>query len=1025
VNLAAICIRRPVFTVMMTLALVVLGMFSYQQLGLDLMPKMDFPIVRVSVTLPGASPEEVETQIAKPIEEAVNTVGGIDELNTKCLFGQASIIVKFVLEKDIDVAAQEVRDRIARITKDLPEGTEAPLVEKMDPDAMPVVTLVIKGPKEMPLRDLTYFARKRIKEQLEAIDGVGAIQIVGGREREIRIVADAKKMGAYNISSAMMKDALKSQNVEIPGGDVTEGSNEFILRTLGRIDEPAKFADVIVATQNGVPIRMKDIAEILDDEAEPRSLARLDGEPALSLVIQKQSGVNTLDVIDRIQKRLEELKKNFPAGISYISIRDSSKFIKSSLHELRTHLVLGSLCASFVVLLFMGNFVSTIISALAIPVSLISTFLLMRMMGFTLNNMSMLGLTLAVGIVIDDAIVVLENIFRHIEEKHSDAETAANEATSEIYLAVMATSLSLAVIFLPVAFMEGIIGRFLNNFGLTIAFAILISVLVSFTLTPMLCSRLFRYRFARGSGHSKKSGFFGYVDAAYGRLLTYALRHRWQIVIAAVVCTVLALPIGKMLSVDFMPNDDTNEFNVYFRADEGSSLEGTERILREIEGKMATLRGVKHVFATIGEGSGVGVNEGQVFIQLVDIAERDFSQFDVMDDARRIMKAYKDLRPAVQASSGFGGGSRMSDTSYSIAGPDLNRISEYVDAIVDKIRTSEKIGNADSSYISRKPEVHVKLDRERAYRLGVRLDVLSTSLRTLVGGADQITRFKENDELYEVRVRLRPEDRGNPEAISGLLLPTTLGTLVRLDSVASITAGFGPAQIDRRNRQRSITVNINLGKGAALGDVNKIVEKAAAELKMPPEYTGTLIGRSREMARTMRGFMIAFFMSAIFMYMILASQFESFLHPITIMLSLPLSIPFALVSLLIAGNSVNIYSLLGIFMLFGIVKKNAILQIDYTNTLREQGKERREAVIEANHARLRPILMTTVTLIAGMLPMALGKGAGAATRASMAITIIGGQSLCLLITLLLTPVAYTLFDDLLIWLGKKLPHFRK
>ncbi|HNW36828.1 MAG TPA: efflux RND transporter permease subunit, partial [Candidatus Ozemobacteraceae bacterium] len=410
-NLSSICIRRPVFTTMMILALAVLGIFSYQQLGLDLFPKIDFPIVRISVTLSGASPEEMETQIAKPIEEAVNTVGGIDELTSKCMFGQAYVIVKFVMEKDIDIAAQEVRDRIARITKDLPEGTDPPLVEKIDADAAPIITYVVKGPKDMQLRDLTYFARKRIKEQLEAVDGVGAIQIVGGREREIHIVADAKKMGAYNISSAMMKDALKSQNVEIPGGNVTDGPDEFILRTLGRISEPASFAEVIVTTQNGVPIRMKDIAEILDDEAEPRSLARLDGDTALSLVIQKQSGVNTLDVIDRVNSRLETLKANFPPGVSYVTIRDTSTFIKSSLHELETHLILGSLCASLVVFLFMWNFVSTFISALAIPVSLISTFLLMRMAGFTLNNMSMLGLTLAVGIVIDDAIVVLENIF--------------------------------------------------------------------------------------------------------------------------------------------------------------------------------------------------------------------------------------------------------------------------------------------------------------------------------------------------------------------------------------------------------------------------------------------------------------------------------------------------------------------------------------------------------------------------------------------------------------------------------------
>ncbi|MBF0499655.1 MAG: efflux RND transporter permease subunit [Candidatus Riflebacteria bacterium] len=1020
-NLADICIRRPVFTLMIISAMVVLGAFSYSGLGLDLMPKMDFPIIRIAATLPGASPEEMETQIAKPIEEAVNTAGGIDEINTKCLFGAAQIAVRFNLEKDINVAAQEVRDRIARILKDFPEGTDPPIIEKLDPDASPVITLIISG--KMALRELTFFTKKHIKEPLESIEGVGAIQVVGGREREIHVELDAKKLGAYNISSTQIRDALQSQNVEIPGGQVTEKDREFVLRTLGRIYDPVKFGEVVVTTLNNTPICVKDLGTVYDGEAEPRTLARLDGVNALSLVIQKQSGVNTLDVIGRIKKRIKELSVNFPEGMSVVPVRDQSEFIENSLHELKKHLILGAIFASLVVFLFMRNIVSTFISATAIPVSLISTFLLMRLMGFTLNNMSMLGLTLAVGIVIDDAIVVLENIFRHMEEKQSDAVTAAHEGTAEIYLAVMATSLSLSVIFVPVAFMEGIIGRFLNNFGLTIAFAILVSVFVSFSLTPMLCSRFFKYKFARGAGHSKDSNFYALIDWSYGKSLKFSLKYRWTIVLIAVCCVLSLKPMGKFLRFDFIPADDTGEFNVSFRADEGSSLYGTENILKEIEAKIGKLPEVKHVFSTIGEGVGVGVNEANMYIQLNGMETRKLTQFEIMDQARKIMKDYKDMQPSVQANGGIGG-QKTIDTTYVITGPDLDKINVYTKSIIEKLRQSPKVGNADSSFIERKPEVHVRLDRERAYRMGVRLDSVAGSLRTLIGGADQITRYKEADELYEVRVRLRAEDRSNAEAIAGILLPTTGGALVRLDTIASVTLGFGPAEIDRKDRQRSIAVNANLAKGAALSEINEIISSAASILNMPPEYAGGFTGRSKEMARTVKGFMVAFFMSAIFMYMILASQFESLLHPVTIMFSLPLSVPFAILSLLITGGTLNIYSALGIFMLFGIVKKNAILQIDYTNTLRERGYDREKAVIEANHARLRPILMTTVTLVAGMLPMALGTGAGAATRSSMAIVIIGGQTLCLLITLLLTPVAYTLFDDLMVWLTSIMPKLK-
>ncbi|MBF0546981.1 MAG: efflux RND transporter permease subunit [Candidatus Riflebacteria bacterium] len=1022
-NLAEICIKRPVFTLMMMTALVVLGIFSYNQLGLDLMPKMDFPIVRIYATLPGASPEEMETEIAKPIEEAVNTIGGIDTLTTKCLFGVVQVVVRFNLEKDINIAAQEVRDKISLVVKNFPQGTDPPVVEKLDPDSAPIITLVVSS--KMPLRELTFYCKKRIKEPLESIQGVGQIQMVGGREREIWTILDAAKLTKYSISAGQVKDAIANQNLEIPGGNVTNGPDEYTLRTLGRIEDPKKFAEIIVSTQNGIPIRISDLGEVVDGEQEPRTQARLDGKNCLSMVVQKQSGENTLDVIDGINKRLEELQINFPKDLEIIKIRDQSRFIKSSLHELNLHLVLGSLLASLSVLFFMGNIASTLISALAIPVSIISTFLLMKYMGFTLNNMSMLGLTLAVGIVIDDAIVVLENIFRHMEEKKSDAVTAAREATAEIYMAVMATSLSLAVIFVPVAFMYGIIGRLLNNFGLTIAFAILISIFVSFTLTPMLCSVVFQYKFVKGSGHSKSSFFYNLIERAYEKMLSFSLKRRWFIILIALLCILSIKPVGKLIKTDFIPNDDTNEYTIYLRADEGCSLEGSLTMLKEIEAKISKLPGIVHIYGSVGEGASAGVNELMIYVQLKDLLERDFTQFEAMEKAREILKPYRKYRPGVQAAGTSIMSGRNSDLNFFINGPDIDKMRAYSDEIIKKCLGNSNFANAETSLIDPKPEVHVLLDRDRAYRMGVKMEQISNGLRTLVGGQDEISRFKEADELYEVRVRLNANNRDKAEAISALMFPTSNGSMVRLDSIASVSYGLGPSEIDRQDRQRSVMITGNLSSTGALGDVNEFVMKTAKELKMPPEYVYGLTGRAKEMERTKKGFMTAFFMSAIFMYMILASQFESLLHPITIMCSLPLSIPFALFSLFITGNTLNVYSALGVFMLFGIVKKNAILQIDYTNTLRERGLERHKAVMEANLARFRPIIMTTITLVAGMLPMALGKGPGAATRSAMAITVIGGQSLCLLITLLLTPVAYTLFDDLVNFILRLAPKFEK
>jgi len=1021
-NVSDIFIKRPIFTIMFTSFLVVIGLFSYAGLGVEQFPQIDFPMARIFAMLPGASAEELETQVAKPIEEAINSISGISQISTTCTFEAVQIMVQFNMEKSADMAAQEVRERVSQIQGKFPKGMDAPQVGKLDPGAQPVITYIISA--NMSLRDLTYFARKKIKEQLETLNGIGSVRIVGGLEREIMVELDAVKMNAYKISPAQVKAAIIGQNSEVPGGNVTNGDREYVLRTLGRLETVDEFSNIVIASPNNVPIKISDVGRIVDGEEEKRTLARLDQKACLSVIVQKQSGVNAVEVTDIVKQRLEELRPAFPEGVKITPIRDNSRFVKNSLHELNLHLVLGAVLASLAVLLFMGNAVSTVIAAISIPISIISTFFLISYMGFTMNNMSMLGLTLAVGIVIDDAIVVLENIFRHMEEKGADSMKAASEGTSEIYLAVMATSLSLAVIFIPVAFMQGIIGRFMKQFGLTVAFAILISIVVSLTLTPMMCSRLFKYKFARGSGHSKSSRFYSFIDKIYGILLRFSMKNRMSIVIVSILCVAAIFPLVKLVKIDFVPADDTNEYTIFFRTPEGTSLEGTAKILVELEDRVKKIRGIEHMFSSIAENEGSGVNEGSIFIQLVDISKRDYSIFDSMDEARKALAEYGRYKPVVQVSGGMGSGKNW-DVTMAVRGPDLDKIREYSEKIVEKIRKDPMISAAESSALETKPEIHVKIDRQRAFRSGIDIEAVAYALRTLIGGVDDINQFKQNDEMYEIRMRLGKDYRNDVSAIAGLTFQNREGKMMRLDTFASVNEGRGATQIDRQDRQRSVSVNANMTPLGAVNEVNNLMENAARELKMPPEYAFGFFGRSRDMNQTINGFIMAFLMSSIFMYLILASQFESLLHPVTIMLSLPLSIPFALLSLFVTGNSLNIFSALGVFMLFGIVKKNSILQIDYTNTLRESGMPREEAIIAANHARLRPILMTTVTLIAGMIPMALGTGAGAGTRASLAIVIIGGQTLCLLITLLLTPVAYSLFDDLLEWIKLRTPGFEE
>jgi HAE1 family hydrophobic/amphiphilic exporter-1 len=1011
VSLADVCIRRPVFATMLSLALVVLGAASYRQLGVDLFPNIDFPTVTVTTTLKGASVEEMESGVTKPIEEIVNTIEGIDELRSTTKEGVSTLIVQFLLSKNGAVAAQEVRDKVATVVARLPTGTDTPVIEKFDVDAVPIMSVVVAGKRN--LREVTEIAKKQIKEVIETVPGVGAVIMVGGHERAVNVTVDPDRMSAYQISILQVRDALQKQNIELPGGRVDEGHRELVLRTMGRMPDVEAFADLIVATYEGRPIRIRDIARVENGIAEPRGLARLNDAAAVSLVVKKQSGTNVVTIVDAVKARLATIAPTLPGDVTTEVVHDQSVFIKRTIAEVQHHLILGAILVALTVLLFMRDWRSTLIASVAIPTSIIATFTLMRWMNFTLDNITMLALVLAVGIVIDDAVVILENIFRHVEERGEPPLSAASTATREIALAVMATTLSLIVIFLPIVFMGGVAGRFFRSFGVTIAFAIAVSLLVSFTLTPMLASRFLK---VKPGAHAKESLFYSTIDRAYGACLRWSLAHRWVIVALAAATTLSMWPLLATIGKTFLPLDDQSEFEVVIQTPGGYTLERTDALFRELETKLGALRGVTDVLTTIGDTTGKvragegDVTSGTIYLRMVDLHERDFSQLDVMGEARALMARYPELRVSVQGVSAFrGGGTRVSELEFSLLGPSLDKLTRYSDQITERMRAHRGFVDVDTTLSVRKPELRARIDRERASELGIQVEDIAATLGLLVGG-EPVSKYKEEDEQYDVWLRAERAQREDANEIYAMTIWSPTARLVKIGSLVQLEEARGPAQIERQDRQRKVAIFANLS-GIPLSVAVEHVQKVIADLQMPASYHVEFSGRAKILDETIANFITAFVLSLIFMYMVLGAQFESFLHPITILLALPLSIPFAILSLLLLRNPLDVYSIFGLFMLFGIIKKNGILQVDYTNTLRAQGWERDAAILEANHVRLRPILMTTVMLVLGMLPMALGRGPGAGERASMAKVIIGGQTLCLLLTLLVTPVAYSLFDD--------------
>ncbi|WP_437589091.1 efflux RND transporter permease subunit [Sorangium sp. So ce1000] len=1026
--LARVCVKRPVFASVLMLVIVVLGVAGYTRLGLDQFPDIDVPYVVVTTRLDGAAPEEVEAEISDRIEGAVNTISGIEDLRSTSTQGVSQVVVGFALEKDADVAAQEVRDKVSAVLPSLPKGIDPPIVSRIDLGAAPV--LLVSVASDQPIRELSEIVDKRVRRQIEGISGVGQVSLIGAQSRQINVWLDPIALRAQGITAAEVQRAIAAQNLMTPGGSVETGPEDLTLRVMGRVESPEALGRVVVREQDGHAVRLSDVARVEDGRAEEKTWAQLDQKRTVLLSVVKQSGQNTVAVVDAVRARLDEVQRSLPEGTKIEVVRDGSRVIRTGIAAVKEHLVLGALLAAAVVLLFLGNARSTLIAALAIPISVVGTFAVMWIAGFTLNFLTLLALALAVGIVIDDAIVVLENIVRHIDEKGMKPFPAAVLATKEIGLAVLATTLSLMAVFIPVAFMPGIVGRFLKSFGLTMAFSIGVSLIVSFSLTPSLAARWLSGH-ARGGGDGAPARpsileravdvFYRPVERAYMAALAWVMRRRWVIVVASAVALGSCAPIAKTLPAGFLPEDDQAQFEISMRAPEGTSLTSTRLIAERIADDVRRLPGVTRTLLTVGEGEQQAANVAKIYVMLVDPEQRALGQLALMQRAREEILAK--LPPELRVTAGevqaiSSGGQSSARIQVAIQGPDLDRLGAYAARITEELRKVPGAVDVDNSLVVGKPELRAIIDRDRAADLGVQVADVAGALQLFVGGL-KVSTYSEAGEQYDVRVRADAKHRADAEGLAFLTVPSSKHGAVPLQSVVTMEPDSGPSSIGRLGRRRQITISANAAPGVGDTAVQAALDRIIAEQRMPAGYSAQAVGSSKNTASTAASFVVVIGLAFVFMYLILAAQFESWLHPITILLSLPLTVPFALLSLKLFGQSLNLFSGLGLLVLFGVVKKNAILQIDHTNHLRAEGMPRLQAILQANKDRLRPILMTTIAFVAGMIPLVLSRGVGSGQNRTTGAIVLGGQSLSLVLTLLAVPVAYSLFDDAAEWLRRR------
>ena len=1023
-KIADISIRQPVFITMIIIALVVIGGLSYSRLGVDMMPDITLPIVAVTIADPGVGPEEMESQVTKPVENVLSTINGLDKLYSTSAEGVSVIVAQFVLEKDTALASTEVREKVASIRNSLPREIIEPIIDKFDPSAVPVVSLGIqsKGGK-LSLPELRSVIEDEIQPLLQQVDGVGSVNIIGGLEREIQVELDLAKMNAQGISISQVSQAIRGENLNLPAGRMTERSQDFLIRTKAEFRSLQEMMDITVANVAGTAFHLKDIAAVKDGTKTKRTISRLNGQEDIAVVVQKQSGTNTVKVAEGVYKALARIKTANP-DLGITPTLDTSVMIKDSRDEVINSLILGILFAGLVVLFSFGDLRNTLITVAGLPVCIIAVFAVMSALGYTVNVITLMALSLSVGLLIDDAIVVRENIFRHMDKLGQSPRQAASDGTSEVGLAVMATTLTIVAVFLPVAFTSGIAGKFFKQFGVTVAAAVLISLFEAFTFAPMLSAHFFR-KADKGGKKSLSGRFEGLVSKFYEKLgnnyrpiLRWALGHRKTMVLLTTMVFVLSAYLFTLVGTGSVPHGQQAEFNLAVQTASGSSLEQTDRIVRRIEDVLRRQKEVTDLAAIVGSTDGSS-DTATINVKL-NIPSKDTQAYQ--DVLRPKLAVIPGAAITFQEAMSMGGAAFSSmqqlPIQIDLKGTDLAHLSKAGDDVVKALQGVSGLVDINSNNRPPKPEIQIQIDRERAARLGAGTFQVATLMRSLIDG-DLASKYREGEKLIDIRVRAAENVRTNLDMIRRAYLPTMRGGSITLDQVADLKIVNGPTQIKRTDRTRRISISANVLKGRAMNEITAKADTALASVKFPADVTYQYSGQVEMMRNMFRDLSLALLLAVVFVYIVLASQFGSFVQPFVIMLALPLSIIGAVLGLLLANKAFDMVAFIGLIMLMGLVTKNSILLVDYTNVLRRRGMKRNEAIIEAGSTRLRPILMTTLAMILGMIPVAIGLGASAGFRQAIGYTIIGGLISSTILTLVVVPVVYVLLDNLTSKFSKK------
>ncbi|MGQ0766897.1 MAG: efflux RND transporter permease subunit [Gemmatimonadota bacterium] len=1030
--LADVSIRRPVFATMMMIGLMVFGIVAYQRLAVDEYPDITYPVVIANTSYPGASPEVMERDVSRPIEEALNTVQGIREITSTSSEGNSSVRVMLHLGMDPTEAQQEVIAKIARIRRQLPPDVDDPVINRFDPNDRPIMSVAMQS-DQRPLRELTDLAEQTIKPRFESVAGVGGVNVNGGLTRQIRVQLQSDALVAYGISPLQVSQALARENQETPAGRVFRGETERLVRVTGRIHDPMAFADVVVAVRSGVPIRVRDIGTVVDGFADRRSATFIGEEPAVSLEVLKITGSNTVAVAEGVRRVVDDIGRTLPPDIKLTLVRDDSIKIRAALSDVQLTILLGAILTIAIIYLFLNSWRSTVITGLTLPVSIISAFFVMWMFNFTLNTMTLLALSLAIGLLIDDAIVVRENIVRHLE-MGKDHFRAAREGTDEIGVAVLSTTLAVVAVFIPVAFMGGQIGKIFFQFGVTVAFAVLVSLFVSFTLDPMLSS-IWEDPEVEHGGHEatrrrtknpiRRAAFafddwFERTSVRYRNGLGWALRHRLLMVAVAVVSIAGSFALFPVLGFTWLPEYDAGEFNVSFRTPPGSRLEYSLEKGQEVQRFLRRQAEVEFTSLQVGGGGGFGrgSNGGQIFVRLKPRHERDRSQSEILTDLRRQLATLPGVRPSITGNRSIFGGMRQPIQIY-VQGPEPTRLKLAAEQVLRTVRGVEGTAEPQSSDDGEIPQLDVRVDRQQAWAAGLAIQSVSATLQPLFQG-QRATRWEDpNGYSHDVMVvypdstRVSAEDIARIPVLSSNFDPRTgQAATVPLSQIADIRPGVGPQQIERGYLERRVTISAGVLPGYDMGTVADDAREQLDALGLPTGYR-TIFGGDVQNLNETKGYVLeALILAVVFIYLIIASIFGSFIQPLSIMLALPLSFLGVTLSLVATGGSLNVMSMIGVIMLMGLVTKNGILLIDFVNKERERGVDRTNAILNSARIRVRPIIMTTCAMIFGMLPLAFALGEGAEERAPMAHAVIGGLITSTLLTLFVVPVVYTLLDDL-------------